>query len=47
MAEIPTINKEYVVANCGFTANKYTKMGTVSIEPPLSIKPNENANTYC
>ena len=37
----PTINKEYDVASTGDTLNKYTKTGTVRIEPPPPINPNE------
>ena len=38
---IPTINNELVVANKGFIPIRYTNTGTVSIEPPLPIMPNE------
>jgi hypothetical protein len=37
----PTTNKEYEVASCGGTENKYTITGTVRIEPPLPISPSE------
>jgi hypothetical protein len=30
-----------VVAKIGFILNRYTKTGTVKIEPPLPIRPNE------
>jgi hypothetical protein len=37
----PTMAKEYVVASKGDTWKKYTNRGTVNIEPPLPIRPNE------
>lgn len=37
----PTTNKEYDVASMGDTPNRYTKTGTVSIEPPPPINPND------
>ena len=38
---VPTINNELVVANNGFIPIRYTNTGTVSIEPPPPIIPNE------
>ena len=38
---VPTMNNELVVASNGFTPNKYTRTGTVKIEPPLPIIPSE------
>lgn len=37
----PTINSEYAVANTGSTPKRYTRTGTVSIEPPPPIRPSE------
>src|SRR5690606_2707169 len=39
-AVIPTANSEYVVASTGSTPITYTRIGTVSIVPPLPIRPN-------
>lgn len=38
---IPTIKSECVVALSGVTPNKYTKIGTANMEPPLPISPSE------
>jgi hypothetical protein len=40
-AVAPTMNKEYAMATIGSTLNRYTKTGTVSIEPPPPINPSE------
>ena len=37
----PTIHREYVVAKTGSIWKKYTKTGTVKIEPPLPTKPRD------
>ena len=36
---MPTIKREYAVAVTGLIPNKYTRIGTESIEPPLPISP--------
>ena len=33
------MNREYAVAVTGFIPNKYTRIGTESIDPPLPINP--------
>jgi hypothetical protein len=38
---VPTIKREYAVANEGVIPATYTNTGTVRIEPPPPIKPNE------
>ena len=37
---VPTTKREYAVAVTGFIPNKYTRMGTERIEPPLPNRPN-------
>jgi hypothetical protein len=37
----PTINREYAVASTGSTPKRYTKTGTVKMEPPPPIKPKD------
>ena len=34
----PTINKEYAVDNSAPIPNKYTKIGTVNIDPPPPVR---------
>ena len=36
---VPTMNNEYAVAVTGLIPNKYTRMGTERIDPPLPINP--------
>jgi len=47
---VPTTNKEYAVAVTGLSASKYTKIGTVKIDPPPpnkpSVRPTINAPIY-
>lgn len=38
---VPTIKREYAVAITGSTENRYTKTGTVKIDPPPPIIPSE------
>jgi hypothetical protein len=37
----PTTKSEYAVAKIGSTPNKYTKTGTVKMDPPPPIRPSE------
>lgn len=37
----PTTNKEYDVAIIGLSIKTYTSIGTIKIEPPPPINPNE------
>jgi hypothetical protein len=39
--EAPTINKEYAVAKIGLTPKRYTRTGTVKMDPPPPISPSE------